>query len=107
MVGDYISTSFSGGRAGDGVRGRHQPHTGNQFDEAMHAPTTPLTVASAAQATHPATTAGAETGHGDGSRPRRRSGATEQGGSAARGARAHGPGWPAIAKAVIVSWPTT
>jgi hypothetical protein len=58
MVGDYISTSFSGG----GVTtvfavGKSQP-TATSFDEGMYAPATPLSVASAAQATQPSTTKG-------------------------------------------------
>ena len=58
MVGDYISTSFSGGRATTVIAvGRSQP-TATSFDEAMYAPTVPLSVASAAEATRPATTAG-------------------------------------------------
>ena len=43
MIGDYISTSFSGGRAVTMFPvGRGNPSTG-AFDEAMYAPTTPLT----------------------------------------------------------------
>jgi hypothetical protein len=58
MVGDYISTSISGGRASTVVAiGR--AHTGTTFDEAMYAPTSPLPIASAAQATRPSSTAGA------------------------------------------------
>lgn len=57
MVGDYISTSFSGGRATTafavGV-----PATTAAFDEAMYAPATPLTVATPAQATLAASSAG-------------------------------------------------
>ena len=50
MVGDYISTSFSGGRATTVFAvGRQQP-TSSTFDEAMYAPTTPLPVSTTAQA---------------------------------------------------------
>ncbi len=56
MVGDYISTSFSGGRATT-VFAVGQPTPG-AFDEAMYAPTTPLTVASSAAATRAASSAG-------------------------------------------------
>jgi hypothetical protein len=58
MVGDYISTSFSGGTATTLLAiGRPQPSP-TTFDEAMYAPTTPLTVSTAAEATHPATSTG-------------------------------------------------
>ncbi|HEY2371285.1 MAG TPA: sialidase family protein [Gaiellaceae bacterium] len=59
MVGDYISTSFSGGKAvtlfpiGLG-------HTGATFNEAMYAPSAPLAVATAAQATSAASAAGVQ-----------------------------------------------
>jgi BNR repeat-like domain len=57
MTGDYISTSFSGGRAVTIFPvGRGNPATG-AFDEAMYAPTTPLAVATTA--THAASSAGA------------------------------------------------
>jgi hypothetical protein len=56
MVGDYISTSFSGPTATT-LLAIGRPHTG-PFDEAMYAPTTPLAVASPAEATRPATTGG-------------------------------------------------
>jgi hypothetical protein len=42
------------------------PHTGNVFDEGMWAPSTPLPVASAAEATREASSAGAATGQGVG-----------------------------------------
>jgi hypothetical protein len=59
MVGDYISTSFSGGRAVTIFAvGRGDPASG-PFDEAMYAPATPLAIATTAQATHPASSAGA------------------------------------------------
>jgi hypothetical protein len=57
MTGDYISTSFSGGRAVTMFPvGTGNPATG-AFDEAMYAPATPLSVA--ANATHAASSAGA------------------------------------------------
>jgi BNR repeat-like domain len=68
MVGDYISTSFSGSQAVTVFPvGRAQP-TASTFDEATYAPATPLAVATTAQATRPATTAGASgvTGVGTG-----------------------------------------
>jgi hypothetical protein len=43
MVGDYISTSFSGGKA-TSVFAVGLPHTGSTYDEAMYAPTTPLAI---------------------------------------------------------------
>jgi hypothetical protein len=58
MVGDYISTSFSGGRATT-VFAVGRGATTAVFDEAMYAPTTPLNIATAAEATHPATSVGA------------------------------------------------
>jgi hypothetical protein len=59
MTGDYISTSFSGGRAVTVFPvGLTQP-TATTFDEAMYAPASPLAVASPNQATQPASTAGA------------------------------------------------
>ena len=61
MVGDYISTSFSGGTAATLFAvGRTQP-TPSSYDEAMYAPTDPLPVATPAQATQPATTTGVVT----------------------------------------------
>jgi hypothetical protein len=67
MVGDYISTSIAGGAATT-VVAVGLPHTGSRFDEAMYAPTSPLPIASAAQATRPSSTAGAGpvTGQGTG-----------------------------------------
>jgi hypothetical protein len=67
MVGDYISTSIFGGRATT-VVAFGGPHTGSTFDEAMYAPTSPLPIASPAQATRPSSTAGAGpvTGQGTG-----------------------------------------
>jgi hypothetical protein len=68
MTGDYISTSFSRGRATSLFPVGRQPTTTSQFDEATYAPATPLTVATKAQATHAAssTGAGAITGVGVG-----------------------------------------
>jgi hypothetical protein len=58
MVGDYISTSFSGSTATTLFAvGRAQP-TETSFDEAMYAPATPLAVATAATATAPSTSTG-------------------------------------------------
>jgi hypothetical protein len=58
MVGDYISTSFATGKATTVFAVGNQQPTATTFDEAMYAPTTPLSVATAAQATHPATSTG-------------------------------------------------
>jgi hypothetical protein len=59
MVGDYISTSFSAGRAVTVFPvGRTRP-TATSYDQAIYAPTAPLAVAGPADATRPATTAGA------------------------------------------------
>src|SRR5919197_2728525 len=55
MVGDYISTSFNGAGNAATVFAIGNPHTGNVFDEGMWAPTTPLSVASTAEATQAAT----------------------------------------------------
>ena len=61
MVGDYISTSFAGATATT-VFAVGLPHpSGGAFDEGMYAPTTPLAVASAAQATQPSSSAGVVT----------------------------------------------
>ena len=58
MVGDYISTSFSGDTATALFAvGRSQP-TATTYDEAMYAPATPLAVATPAQATSSSTTTG-------------------------------------------------
>jgi hypothetical protein len=58
MVGDYISSSFSGGKVTTLFAvGLQQPST-TTFDEAMYAPSTPLTVAALAQATNASTTTG-------------------------------------------------
>ena len=68
MVGDYISTSISGGTAST-VIAVGLPHAaGSPFDEAMYAPTSKLPIATAAQATRPSSTAGASevTGQGIG-----------------------------------------
>ena len=66
MVGDYISTSFNAAGTAATVFAIGNPHSGHVFDEGMWAPTTPLTVASGAQATRAATSAGAATGQGVG-----------------------------------------
>jgi hypothetical protein len=66
MVGDYISTSFNGAGAAATVFAIGKPHTGDLFNEGMWAPTTPLPVASAAQATRHASRAGAARGQGVG-----------------------------------------
>ena len=64
MVGDYISSSFSGGKVATLFAvGLQQPST-TTFDEAMYAPSTPLTVAAAAQATNDSSTAGVKVGVG-------------------------------------------
>jgi hypothetical protein len=67
MVGDYISTSFTGGKAVP-VFAIGKPHAqGSPFDEGMYAPAAPLSVATAAQATHAATRGGVQsTGQGTG-----------------------------------------
>jgi hypothetical protein len=65
MVGDYISTSFSGGLATT-VFAVGKPPTTAAFDEAMYAPTSPLAVATVAQATSVASSKGAITGVGTG-----------------------------------------
>ena len=58
MVGDYISTSFSGGSAATVFAvGHEQPSTG-AYDEALYAPATPLAVASPAVATLPSSSSG-------------------------------------------------
>jgi hypothetical protein len=58
MVGDYISTSFSGGRATTMFPVGLQQPSSTTFDEAMYAPASPLEVASPAHATQPSTTKG-------------------------------------------------
>jgi hypothetical protein len=66
MVGDYISTSFSGGLATT-VFAVGKPPTTAAFDEAMYAPTSRLPVANAAQAVNSSSTAGVQvTGVGTG-----------------------------------------
>jgi BNR repeat-like domain len=59
MVADYISTSFSGGKATT-VFAIGFPHTGSTFNEGMYAPSAPLSVATAAQATNVASSAGVQ-----------------------------------------------
>jgi hypothetical protein len=58
MVGDYISSSFSGGTVATLFAVGLQQPTSTSFDEAMYAPSAPLTVAAAAQATNASSTAG-------------------------------------------------
>jgi hypothetical protein len=58
MVGDYISTSFSGGTATTVFAVGKPSTTALPFDEAMYAPTSPLPVAPASQATHAASSGG-------------------------------------------------
>ncbi|HEX6789310.1 MAG TPA: sialidase family protein [Gaiellaceae bacterium] len=65
MVADYISTSFAGGTAAT-VFAVGLPHTGTTFDEGIWAPSAPLTVASAAQATNLASAAGVQASTGGG-----------------------------------------
>jgi hypothetical protein len=58
MAGDYISSSFSGGKVATLFAvGLQQPGT-TTFDEAMFAPSTPLAVAAAAQAASASSAAG-------------------------------------------------
>jgi hypothetical protein len=57
MVGDYISTSFSGAGTATTVFPVGNPHT-TAFDEAMYAPTSPLAVATLSSATSVATSRG-------------------------------------------------
>jgi hypothetical protein len=66
MVGDYISTSFNAAGTAATVFAIGNPHTGSVFDEGMWAPTTPLAVTSADQATRQASSAGAAAGQGVG-----------------------------------------
>ncbi len=69
MVGDYISTSFNADGRAVPAFAIGRPHTSAQpFDEGMYAPSTPLAVASAAEATRVASSAGASaiTGQGTG-----------------------------------------
>jgi hypothetical protein len=66
MVGDYISTSFNTAGTAATVFAVGNPRTASVFDEGRWAPTTPLHAASAAQATRPASSAGAASGRGVG-----------------------------------------
>jgi hypothetical protein len=66
MVGDYISTSFNDAGTATSVFAVASAKTGSTFHEGMFAPSTPLTVASAAAATRHATSAGAASGVGTG-----------------------------------------
>ena len=58
MVGDYISSSFSGGKVATLFAVGLQQPSATTFDEAMYAPSAPLTVAAQAQATNASSTAG-------------------------------------------------
>jgi hypothetical protein len=58
MVGDYISSSFSGGTVATLFAVGLQQPASTTFDEAMYAPSTPLPVATPAQATNASSTAG-------------------------------------------------
>jgi hypothetical protein len=58
MVGDYISSSFSAGKVATMFAVGLQQPSATTFDEAMYAPSTPLTVAALAQATRASSTAG-------------------------------------------------
>ena len=58
MVGDYISSSFSGSTVATVFAVGLQQPTSTSFDEAMYAPSTPLPVATPAQATNASSTAG-------------------------------------------------
>jgi hypothetical protein len=66
MVGDYISTSFNAAGTAATVFAVGRPHSGSVFDEGIWAPSTPLSVASAAQATRQASSAGGAIGQGVG-----------------------------------------
>jgi hypothetical protein len=63
MVGDYISTSISGGTATTTVA-VGLPHSGTVFDEGMYAPVDKLPIATATQATRASSTAGAASATG-------------------------------------------
>jgi hypothetical protein len=65
MVGDYISTSFSRGSAAT-VFPIGLAHTGSTFNEGLYAPSAPLAVATAAQATNVASAAGVQASTGGG-----------------------------------------
>jgi hypothetical protein len=65
MVGDYMSTSFSGNKATTVFAVGLQTTTA-AFDEAMYAPASRLSVATAAQATRTASSRGVATGQGTG-----------------------------------------
>jgi hypothetical protein len=68
MVGDYISTSFNDSGTASTVIAVGLAHSGSRFDEGMWAPSSPLTVASAAAATNVASSDGVQvmTGFGPG-----------------------------------------
>jgi BNR repeat protein len=65
MVGDYMSTSFSGNKATTVFAVGLQTTTA-AFDEAMYAPASRLSVATASQATRAASSLGVATGQGTG-----------------------------------------
>jgi hypothetical protein len=58
MVGDYISSSFSGGRVVTMFAVGLQQPSSTTFDEATYAPSTPLAVATPAEATNASSTTG-------------------------------------------------
>jgi hypothetical protein len=58
MVGDYISSSFSGGRVATLFMVGLQQPTATTFDEATYAPSVPLPVATPAEATNASSTTG-------------------------------------------------
>jgi len=67
MVGDYISASFNASGNAATVLAVGKPHTAAQpFNEAMYAPSTPLTVTSLSSAHNTATSAGAQSTTGQG-----------------------------------------
>jgi hypothetical protein len=70
MVGDYISTSFNGAGTAATVVAVGKPGAQGVFDEAMYAPSAPLSVTAAGAATRVASSAGVKvnpTGQGVGS----------------------------------------
>ena len=58
MVGDYISSSFSAGKVATIFAVGLQQPTATTFNEAMYAPSTPLAVATPAEATNASSTSG-------------------------------------------------
>jgi hypothetical protein len=65
MVGDYISTSISNGKA-TALVAIGLSHSGSTFNEGMYAPSAPLAVATTAQATNTASSAGVQAATGGG-----------------------------------------